>query len=130
MSIHSLIDFIDRHTNNGAIYSHKLWDKSIGIEEESIAFIHEFSGRDWLALRSLNLKEKSDLWIECLIDILDKAYTEDGRQMIIHIALTGTGENFLTAMEYIQDFRRDVDIYAWLKLKNRSSEILKNKLNR
>ena len=129
MTIKSLIEFIDHHTNNGTIYSHKLRNEDIGIKEEGIALVHAFSGRDWLALRSLNLKERSDFWVECLIDILDAAYTEEARQIIIHIALTGTEKNFFKAMECIRDFRRLVDIYTWLKLKNRASEISKSKLN-
>ena len=129
MTINNLINFIDRHTNNGAIYSNKPWEEGVGIEEEGIAFIHSFSSRDWLALRDLNLKEKSNFWIECLIDLLDEAYTEEARQMIIYIALNGTEENFLDAMECIRSFRRDVSIYTWLKLKDRSSKILNSRLN-
>lgn len=116
MTIRNLIDFIDRHTNDGAIDSNEPW-------EEGIALIRSFSHRDWLALRTdLNLKKKSNCWIECLIHLLDAAYTEEARQMIIHIALNGTEENFVDAMKCIQDFRRDVTIYTWLKLKNRSAE--------
>lgn len=128
MTIENLIDFIDRHTNNGAIYP-SAWGEGIGTKNKGIAFIHLFSSRDWLALHSLNLKERSDFWIECLIDLLDKAYTREARQMIIYIALNGTEENFLDAMECIKTFRRDVDTYTWLKLKNRSSEILSRRLN-
>lgn len=128
MSIENLIDFIDRHTNNGAIYP-SAWGEKTGIKNQSIAFIRSFSGRDWLALRSLNLKQRSNFWIECLIDLLDEAYTREARQMIIYIALNGTEENFLDAMECIRTFRRDVDTYTWLKLKNRSSEILSRRLN-
>ena len=123
MTIKSLIDFIDRHTNNGAIYPSELWG-------EGIAFIHSFSSRDWLALRDLNFGEKSNVWIERLIHLLDEARTEEARQMIIYIALNGTEENFLDATECIRTFRRDVSIYTWLKLKNRSSEILRSRLDR
>ena len=128
MTIENLIDFIDRHPNNGAIYPNEPWGDGIGVEE-GIAFIYSFSSRDWLALRNLNLKEKSNFWIECLIHILNEARTEEARQMIICIALNSTEENFLVAMEYIRNFRRDVSIYTWLKLKNRSSEILSSRLN-
>ena len=127
MTINNLIDFIDCHTNNGAIYPNAPWGESIGIEE-GVALIQRFSSRDWLALRSLNLKQRSNFWVECLIDLLDKAYTEDARQMIIHIALNGTEDNFFDAMERIQSFRRDVSIYTWLKIKNRASEISSSKL--
>ena len=100
------------------------------IENEGIAFIRSFSSRDWLALRTdLDLQQKSNSWIKCLIHLLDAAYTEEARQMIIHIALNGTEENFFDAMECIRDFKRDVTIYTWLKLKNRSAEILKNRSN-
>lgn len=134
MTLKNLLEFIDHHTNNGAIYPNELWEEAVlednayhmGIEE-GIALIHSFSSRDWLALRSLNLTEKSDFWLKCLIHLLDGAYTEEARQMIIYIALNGTEENFFDAMECIQDFRRDVSIYTWLKLKNRSSEILRSK---
>ena len=129
MSIENLIDFIDRHTNSGAIYPSEPWGEGIGIEEEGAAFIRSFSHRDWLTLRSLNLKERSNSWVECLIDLLDEAYTEEARQMIIYIALNGTEENFLDAMECIRSFRRDVSIYTWLKLKDRSSKILSSRLN-
>ena len=133
MTIQSLIDFIDRHTENGAVYPSEPWGEGIGIETEGVAFIQKFSHRDWFALRNLNLKEKSDVWVKCLIDLLDEAYTEEARQMIVHIALTGTEENFLDAMEHIRDFRRNVDTYTWLKLQNCSTEILtkrtKNKFN-
>ena len=129
MTIDSLIDFIDRQTNKGAIYPEEPWEEGVGIKEEGIAFIHSFSHRDWFALRSLNLEEKSNFWIECLIDLLDESYTEEARQMIIYIALNGTEENFLDAMECIITFRRDVSIYTWLKLKNRSSKISSSRLN-
>ena len=128
MTIQSLIDFIDRHTNNGAIYPNQTLEEG-GRIEEGIGFIRSFSGGDWLALRNLNLKQKSDFWIECLIHLLEGAYTEEARQMIIYIALKGTEENFLDAMECIRGFRRDVSIYTWLKLKNRSSEILRSRAN-
>ena len=128
MTIQNLIDFIDRHTNNGAFYPSEPWGEGIGIEDEGAAFIRSFSYRDWLALRSLNLKERSNSWVECLIDLLDEAYTEEAQQMIIHIALTGTDENFLDAMECIRAFRRSVSTYTWLKLENRSTEILSKKL--
>ena len=135
MSIENLLEFIDRHTNNGAIYPNEsrgegvLNDTAshIRVEEEGITFIHSFSSRDWLALRSLNLTRKSRFWVECLIELLNGAYTEEARQMIIYIALNGTEENFFDAMECIRDFKRDVSIYTWLKLKNRSAEILRSK---
>ena len=128
MTIKNLIDFIDRHTNNGAIYPNEPWGEGTGIEE-GVALIQRFSSRDWLALRSLNLKQRSNFWVECLIDLLDRAYTEDARQMIIYIALTGTEENFFYAMECIRNFRRNVSIYTWLKLENRSTEILRKRVN-
>ena len=130
MSIKNLIDFIDRHTNDGAIYPSELWEEGIKIENKGIAFIRSFSSRDWLAIRSLNLKKRSDFWIECLINLLNEAYTQEARQMIIYIALNGTEKNFLDAIECIKTFRRDVDTYTWLKLKNRSSEILSRRLNK
>ena len=133
MTVEGLINFIDRLTNNGAVELKEPWGEEIGLEEESSALIHTFSHRDWFALRSLNLKEKSDFWIECLITFLDDAHTEEARQTIVYIALTGTDENFLNAMECIRSFRRYVDTYTWLKLQNRSTEILskrtKNKSN-
>ena len=130
MTIKNLIEFIDRYTNNGAIYSNEPWGEGVVIEDEGSAFIRSFSSRDWLALRTdLALKQKSNSWIECLIHLLDAAYTEEARQMIIHIALNGSPENFFAAMKYIQDFKRDVTIYTWLKLKNRSAEILKSRSN-
>ena len=128
MAIEDLINFINRYTNNGTIYPSEPWGEGIGIEAGA-AIIRSFSSGDWLALRSLNLKNKSNFWIECLIKLLDEAYTDEARQMIIHIALNGTEENFLNAMESIRDFRRYVDTYTWLKLKNRSSQILSRKLN-
>ena len=100
------------------------------IEDEGIVFIRSFSSRDWLALRTdLARKQRSNYWIECLIHLLDAAYTEEARQMIIHIALNGSPENFFDAMECIRGFKRDVTIYTWLKLKNRSAEILKIRSN-
>ena len=132
MTANNLIDFIDRYTNNGTIYPNNQWEEGMGIED-CVALIQRFYDRDWLALRSLNLKERSDVWIKCLIDFLNRAYTEEARQMIIYIALNGTEENFFEAMEYIRAFRRNVSIYTWLKLENRSTEILsqrmKNKFN-
>ena len=128
MTIQNLTDFIDRYTNNGTIYPNEAWGEGVGIEDEGAAFIRSFSHRDWLSLRNLNLKEKSDFWVECLIDLLDEAYIEEARQMIIHIALTGTNENFFDAMECIRDFRRNVSTYTWLKLENRSTEILSKRL--
>ena len=125
MTINNLISFIDRHTNNGAIYPNEPWGEGIEIEDGAV-LIQRFSSSDWLTLRSLNLKERSNYWVEYLIDLLGLAYTEDARQIIIHIALNGTEENFSDAMERIQSFRRDVSIYTWLKLKNRSSEILRS----
>lgn len=122
MTIENLIDFIDLYTNNGTIFP-KAWGEDIGLEDEGIALIHLLSSRDWLALRSLNLKQKSNFWVEFLIELLDIAYTQEARQMIIHIALTGTEKNFYDAMKRIQNFRRYVDTYTWLKLKNRSAEI-------
>ena len=131
MTIKGLIDFIDRHTENGAIYPKEPWGEGVRVEEEGMAFIRSFSASDWLALRAdLDLREKSNFWIQCLIHLLDGLYTEEARQMIIQIALTGTEENFFAAMECIRDFRRDVTIYTWLKLKNRSSEILRSRQNR
>ncbi|MEM7592590.1 MAG: hypothetical protein AAF383_13890 [Cyanobacteria bacterium P01_A01_bin.83] len=137
MTIKKLIDFINHHTNNDVTYSNEPWGKDVSKNiscacgaashdriEEVIKLIRSFSGRDWLALRTdLNLKEKSNFWVECLIYLLDEAYTEEARQMIIYIALNGTEDNFFDAMKYIQSFRRDVSIYTWLKLKNRASEI-------
>jgi len=133
MTTNNLIDFIDRHTNNGAIYPSEPWSEGIGTETEGVALIQKFSHRDWFALRSLNLKAKKSLWIECLITLLGEADTEEARQMIIHIALTATEDNFFEAMEHIREFRRYVDTYTWLKLQNRSTKILskriKNKSN-
>lgn len=130
MTIKNLIEFIDRHTNNGAIYPNEAWGEGVVIENEGVAFIRSFSSRDWLDLRTdLARKHPSNSWIECLIHLLDAAYTEEARQMIIHIALNGTKENFSVAMECIRGFKRDVTIYTWLKLKNRSAKILKTKAN-
>ena len=130
MTIDNLINFIDRYTNDDAIYPNKSCDKGIKIEEKGFAFIRSFSNRDWLTLRTdFDLKERSSFWIKCLIHLLDGAYTEQARQMIIYIALNGTEKNFLDAMEYIHNFRRDVSTYTWLKLKNRSAEILKSRSN-
>ena len=123
MTIEGLINFIDRHTNNSAIYIEEQTEKGIEIEE-GMRFILTFSSRDWWALRGLNLQKRSNLWVKCLIDLLDKAYLEEARQAIIHLALTGSEENFLDAMECIRNFRRNVDTYTWLKLENRSTEIL------
>ena len=132
MTIEKLINFINRYTSHGTIYPNKPEDECIEIEE-GVVLIRSFSSRDWHSLRSFNLKEKSLFWVECLITLLDEAYTEEARQMIIHIALTGTDENFLAAIEYIRNFRRYVDTYTWLKLENRSTAILskrtKNKPN-
>ena len=116
MTVSNLTDSIDRHTKNGTIYPQQPL-------AENIAFIRSFSHYDWLALRNLNLQEKSNLWIEYLIHLLDEACTQEARQMIVYIALNGTKENFSAAMKCIQNFRRDVSIYTWLKLKNRSAEI-------
>ena len=130
MTIKNLIEFIARYTNNGAIYPNEPWGEGVVIEDEGIVFIRSFSSRDWLALRTdLARKQRSNYWIECLIHLLDAAYTEEARQMIIHIALNGTEENFFDAMECIRGFKRDVTIYTWLKLKNRSAEILKIRSN-
>ena len=126
MAIEDLIDCIDRYTNNGAIYPNEPGDEGIKIEE-GVALIRSFSNRDWFTLRSLNIKEKSAFWVECLITLLDRAYLEEARQIIIHIALTGTENDFFTAMECIRDFRRYVSIYEWLKLKNRAAEIQKSR---
>ena len=86
-----------------------------------------------MTLHNFNLKEKSNLWYECLIHLLNEAYIEETRQMIIYIALNGTDENFFDAMQCIRDFKRNVSTYTWLKLENRSTEIsskrLKNKSN-
>ena len=132
MTIDNLIDFIDRHTNNNAIYPNEPRSKDIEIKN-GVTIVNVFSSRDWWALRGLNLMERSNSWVKCLIDILDNAYTEEARQTIIHIALTGTEENFLDAMECIRRFRRHISIYTWLKLQNRSTKIsskrLKNKPN-
>ena len=132
MTIDNLIEFIDRHTNNNAIYPNEPRSKDIEIKN-GVTIVNVFSSRDWWALRGLNLMERSNSWVKCLIDILDNAYTEEARQTIIHIALTGTEENFLDAMECIRRFRRHISIYTWLKLQNRSTKIsskrLKNKPN-
>ena len=120
MTIEKLIESLDRHTNNGTI------DPQQPLEE-NVTSIRSFTHRDWLALRNFNLKQKSNLWIECLFDLLDKAHTREARQMIVYIALNGTEENYLAAIKYIQSFRRDISTYTWLKLKNRSAEIFKNK---
>lgn len=127
MAIKYLIGFIDRYTNNGAIYPGEPWGEGVGIEAESAAIIRSFSSRDWLTLRSL-IENKSNFWVECLITLLDEAYTDSARQMIIYLALNGTEENFLAAMESIRNFRRYVDTYTWLKLENRSTKILSKRI--
>ena len=127
MTIESLIEFIDLQTNNDAIDLNKSLGDGRGIEG-GVAIIQKFSHRDWLALRSLNLKEKNDAWIECLLSILDEADTEEARQMIVYIALNGTDENFFEAMEHIREFRRYIDTYTWLKLQNRSTKILSKRI--
>ena len=129
MTIEKLINFIDRHTENGTIFPREPWGEGIGIEAEGIDLVKSLSVNNWLALYE-KLAKKSNFWIECLIELLDGVGTQTTRQMIIYIALNGTEENFFDAMECIRDFRRDVDTYTWLKLKNRSAEILKNRLNR
>ena len=128
MSVAKLISFIDRHTKNGTIFPGEPWGEGIGIEEEGINLVASLRANDWLFLYE-ELTKKSNCWIECLIQLLDELRTRQARQMIIHIALNGTKKNFFDAMECIRDFRRDVDIYTWLKLKNRSTELLNNKLN-
>ena len=129
MSIQDLIDFIDRHTENGTIFPHEPWGEGIGIEEEGEDLVRSLSTREWLALHE-QLTKKSDLWLECLIQLLDGVGTQPARQMIIHLALNGTEENFFDAMECIRDFRRDVSTYSWLKLENRSTEILRRRVKR
>ena len=94
----------------------------------TINVAQKFSDQDWLALRSMNFKNKSNFWVECLIDLLDEAHTEQARQMIIYLASNGTDENFFDAMECIRNFRRYVDTYTWLKLENRSTEILSKRI--
>ena len=131
MTIKSLIDFIDRYTSNGAVDPSEPWGEDIGIKlEECIALIRSFSSRNWLSLRALNLKQKSNFWVRFLIKLLDISNTEEARQMIIYIALNSAEDNFYDAMECIQNFRRDVSTYEWLKLKNRAAEMRKSRKGR
>lgn len=128
MTIKNLINFINRYTENGMIFPREPWGEGVGIEEEGRDLVKSLSANDWLALHE-QLTKKSNYWLECLIELLDGVGTQQARQMIIYIALNGTEENFFAAMECIGNFKRDVSIYTWLKLKNRSAEILKNRLN-
>lgn len=128
MTIQDLTDFIDRHTENGTIFPREPWGEGIGIEEKGMALVRSLVANDWLALYE-QLTRKSNFWLECLIELLDRVGTQQARQMIIHIALNGTEESFFDAMECIHTFRRDVSVYTWLKLKNRSSQISKSKSN-
>jgi|GEM_PF-2304979 len=121
MTIKNLIELIDLQTNNDAVYPRKSGKEEI--KKKGVALIYSFSTDDWLTLYALNLKEKSNLWVEHLTHILDAAHTEQARQMMIHIALTGTEENFFAAMKCIRKFKRDVSIYSWMKLENRSSRL-------
>ena len=129
MSIKDLIDFIDRHTEDGAVSPREPWGEGIGIEEERENLVRSLSNREWLTLYE-QLSKKSNFWLGCLIEILDGVGTQPARQMIIHLALNGTEENFFDAMECIRDFKHDVSTYTWLKLKNRSAEILRRRIKR
>jgi len=125
MTLENLINFIDFYTDNGTISPHKPWGEEISIKENGVNLVRSLRANDWLALYQ-KLGKKSDFWIECLIDLLDLVGTRKARQMIVHIALNGTEKNFFDGMKCIGEFRRDVDVYTWLKLKNRASEISKH----
>jgi hypothetical protein len=124
-----LIKFIDFHTHNGLI-SHETepWGEGIGLEEEGVSLINSFITDDWLSLEKL-IKEKTDLWIKCSIDLLYGADSLEARQMLIYIALNGTEENFLDAMECIHYFKQEVAEDILLKFKARSDLIIRKRLN-
>jgi hypothetical protein len=127
VTIKNLVKFINGLTNNGVIFPSEPWGEGVGLEEEGEKIVCSLSTDDWLALRE-TLSEKNDIWIEFLIAILDEADTKEAREMMIYIALNGTDENCLDAMEHIREFQQDVDSNAWLKIRERSSEILSQRL--
>ena len=127
MSLQNLINFIDRQTENGTFFPNPSWGEGIGIKEVGEDLVRSLSNNDWSILY-LQLNKKSDFWRSCLIELLDEVATQQARQMIIHIALNGTEENFFDAMECIRDFRRDVSTYTWLKLQNRSTKIISKQI--
>jgi hypothetical protein len=110
-----LIKFIDFHTHNGLI-SHETepWGEGIGLEEEGVSLINSFI---------------TDDWIKCSIDLLYGADSLEARQMLIYIALNGTEENFLDAMECIHYFKQEVAEDILLKFKARFDLIIRKQLN-
>lgn len=127
MSIKKLVDFIDGLTNNGVVFPKEPWGEDIGLEEEGEKLVYSLSNNDWLTLKE-TVFDKSDVWIELLIDILYLADTKESREMKIYIALNGTEENCLDAMEYIREFKQEIDSNIWSKLRERSSKILSKRL--
>lgn len=127
MTVKNLVKFINELTNNGVIFPSEPWGEGIGLEEEGKKLVCSLSTNDWFTLREIIL-DKSDVWIEFLIAILDEADTKQARKMMIYLALNGTEENCLDAMEYIREFKQEIDSNIWSKLRERSSEILSKRL--
>ncbi len=94
--------FIDRQTENGAIFPTKPWGEGIGIEE--------------------------DCWIECLVDLLDEIDTPETQQILLEIAFTGTDENFVDAMECIRNFRAKISQEIWQNLDTLLTNVLRKRI--
>ena len=130
MTLEKLIQFVDLFTKQGSVHPIMVtgtWGEGIGVEDEGVELIESLSSDDWRAL-SEKIRDKSNIWVECLLELLGYVDTLDSRRMLIEIALTGTDENFLDAMDCIRDFEEYVPSDILKKLKKRSSIVLRRRL--
>ena len=130
--IQQLCYYIDLYTDYGKDFplSEAFYEGTRVEDIEDINLINNFSIDEWLLLQEY-IKNKSSAWVECLLYILDEADTSKARQMVVCIALNGTNENFLDAIEYIRDikeYKLEFSQDIWRKLEARSNQVIRNRL--
>jgi hypothetical protein len=111
-----LVQFVDRHTNDGTEELPEIFGEGVGAEDFGVTCLSQFSDRDWLQLQSY-WQAQSDDWIAALIFLLADVDRNNSREILVTIALSGSYESRLTAMDYVRDFSHTLspEILAQLK---------------
>jgi hypothetical protein len=112
-----LVQFIDRHTNYGTEELPQIFGEGVGAEDFGMVYLNQFTDRDWRQLQSY-WQAQSDYWIEALMFLLVNVDSTNARDLLVTIALSGSYESRLTALDYVRDFSHTLSPEIVAQLKN------------
>ena len=122
-----LVQFIDDVIKKGEGEIPEAWGEGVGFEKEGCVYLKEFNDKDWAQLQN-GWREKSDHWIKCLIDLLSQVECQQSKEMLINIALQGSDESALDAIEFVRSFISELDPSVIERLEDKSWKVISSRM--